>query len=167
MKKSHLFKTSLYLLVGLYSVSMAQATEKKVESVKKLTHGEYQDWRVLSISHRTDNKTLRAILGNDIAIKSARGNNKTWTDGSIIAKLVWKEGSHPNWAAAIVPNEFSKAEAMIKDSKKFASSGGWGFGFWKNGKMEMHTIEQSKVCFGCHAPMKDNDYIYTFSQFQK
>ncbi len=167
MKKLQSLKLSCIMLTGLLSLSVAHAVEKNTEAVKKVIHGEYQDWRVLSISHRTDNKTLRAILGNDIAIKSARNNNKTWTDGSIIAKLVWKEGTHPNWAAAIVPSEFAKAEAMIKDSKKFASSGGWGFGFWKNGKMEMHTAEESKVCFGCHAPMKANDYVYTFSEFQK
>ena len=55
----------------------------------------YKDWRVIATSHRTDNKTLRVILGNDIAVNAARnGQTKPWPDGSVLAKLVWKETTH-------------------------------------------------------------------------
>ena len=52
----------------------------------------YKDWRVISVSHRTDNKSLRVIIGNDIAIKAARdGNINPWPKGTILGKLAWKE----------------------------------------------------------------------------
>ena len=65
---------------------------------------------MLSVSHRTDKQTLRAILGNDTAIEAARaGKVAPWAEGSILAKVKWKESQHANWAAAIVPAEFEAA----------------------------------------------------------
>lgn len=164
MKKISLLTLGLSLSIGLLSFSTHLLAEKKVDRpTTKLKQNEYLDWRLLSVSHRTDKKTLRAILGNDIAINAFRkGNNKPWPDGTVLAKVVWKERTHPNWSAAIVPEKFSAAEAMIKESKKYADTGGWGFGHWQKGKLEMHSDEKSKICFACHAPMKDNDYVYTF-----
>jgi hypothetical protein len=165
MKKSKNFKWGLFLPVVCLSLSAtifaeANATENTANSV----HGEYIDWRLLGISHREDKKTLRAILANDIAIAAARiEQTKPWPDGSILAKIVWKETTHPSWMQAIVPGEFASAEAMVKDSKKYASTGGWGFGHWEGKKLVMHEEAKAKECFACHAPMKYNDYVYTFN----
>jgi hypothetical protein len=163
MRKIPLLTLGLSLSISLLTFSTSLLAEK-AEATTQSGQNEYLDWRLLSVSHRTDKKTLRAILGNEIAIAAARkGNNKPWPDGSILAKVVWKQRTHPNWPAAIVPEEFAAAEAMIKDSQKYASTGGWGFAHWKKGKLEMHSEEKAKSCFGCHAPMKDQDYVYTFT----
>ncbi|MCK5728319.1 MAG: cytochrome P460 family protein [Methylococcales bacterium] len=159
MKKNHLLIVAITTALSSMAFSTTSFADPKVT-----VENEYVDWRVLSVSHRNDKKTLRAILGNDIAIKASRANKtKPWPEGSIIAKVVWKERTHPNWGAAIVPGAFSTAEAMIKDSKKYASTGGWGYGHWVNGTLEMHPEAKAKTCYGCHQPMKDNDYVYTFS----
>lgn len=147
------------------SLSLAAWAEQEVGN--KPETGMYKDWRLLSVSHRLENKTLRAVLGNDKAIEAARaGKTRPWPDGTILAKVVWKQREHPNWPQAIVPSEFSAAEAMIKDSKKYAATGGWGFAHWTGNKLEMHSDETSAKCFACHTPMKDNDYVYTFNALQ-
>jgi hypothetical protein len=130
--------------------------------------GDYKNWRLLSISHRTDKQTLRAILGNDTAIESARAGKITpWADGSILAKVKWKESIHANWAAAIVPGEFEAAEAMVKDSKKYATTGGWGFGKWQDGNLVMFDEAKSMECFACHtSALQRNDYVFTHSALQ-
>lgn len=130
--------------------------------------GDYKNWRLLSISHRTDKQTLRAILGNDTAIESARtGKIAPWVEGSILAKVKWKESIHANWTAAIVPGEFEAAEAMVKDSKKYATTGGWGFGKWQEGNLVMFDEAKSKECFACHmAAEQKNDYVFTHSALQ-
>ena len=124
----------------------------------------YKDWPVISVSHRDDNNTLRAILGNDIAIKAARaGKINPWPDGSILGKLVWKDTTHEKWQKAIVPGEFVHSEFMIKDSAKYSSTGGWGFARWKGLDQKPYGTDASFVqeCFGCHTPVKDNDYVFT------
>ncbi len=130
-------------------------------------HAEYKDWRLLSISHRTDKHTLRAILGNDTAINAARENKtKPWPDGTILAKVKWKEATHPNWNAAIIAGEFEMAEAMIKDSKKYPNTAGWGFARWENGKLEPYNQEKSQECFACHTAVQSSDYVFTMSVLQ-
>jgi len=163
MKKSQKLKLGLFLSVVCLSAS-AVAETNTAEKAAKPAHGEYIDWRLLSVSHRQDSKTLRAILGNETAITAARSEKtKPWPDGSILAKVVWKESTHPNWPQAIIPGEFAAAEAMIKDSKKYAATGGWGFAHWVGEKLVMHEEAKAKECFACHVPMKDNDYVYTFN----
>lgn len=136
----------------------------KADSINngKVEHGDYRDWRVLGVSHRHDKPSVRAILGNNIAINASRaGKIKPWPDGSIIAKIKWAETTHPNWPQATVPRQFSAAEAMVKDSKKYAETGGWGFGIWEGKTLVMYDKEKSATCYACHLPMKDNDYVYT------
>ena len=64
----------------------------------------YKDWRVVSVTERTDNNTLRVIVGNDAAIEAMRaGNINPWPDGAILGKIVWNQENH-GWRA---PTEWS------------------------------------------------------------
>lgn len=153
----------LIAAVSIISISLSYAEN----TADKPVLGEYKDWRVLGVSHRLDKKFVRAILGNDVAINAARsGKTGPWPEGSIIAKLSWKEQLHPNWPNAVVPGEFAGAEAMVKDSKKYAETGGWGFGHWEGNKLVMNDKDKSATCFACHMPMKDHDYVYTAPSLQ-
>lgn len=133
----------------------------------KVEHGDYRDWRLLGFSHRHDKNSMRVIVGNNTAIQAARnGKPKPWPDGTILAKVKWAERKHPTWEQATVPGEFTAAEAMVKDSKQYAETGGWGFGIWEGKSLKMYDQEKSAACFACHLPMKDNDYVYTLPIWQ-
>ena len=124
----------------------------------------YKDWRLISVAHRSDKPTMRAVLGNDIAIQAARsGKTNPWPDGAIIAKLVWKNAQHPNWAAATVPGDFVHAEFMLKDSKKYATTGGWGWARWTGMEQKPYgaNADFTQECVACHQPMKNNDLVFT------
>ena len=124
----------------------------------------YRDWRVIGISHREDNRTLRVILGNDTAVAAARsGDMHPWPDGTILAKLVWQDATHEAWAKATVPGEFVHAEFMVKDAARYARTGGWGFARWTGLEQIPYGNDADFVqeCFGCHTPRKDNDYVFT------
>lgn len=156
-------------LAAMIAATLLVATGVQAETTpaNKPVHGEYKDWRVLGVSHRLEKKFVRSILGNDTAINAARsGQIAPWPDGTVIAKLSWKEHIHPNWPQAVVPGEFAGAEAMVKDSKKYAETGGWGFGHWEGKTLVMNDKEKSATCFGCHGPMKDHDYVFTVPALQ-
>ena len=158
MKKER--SRSIWLMAVVLMVG--QGVQAEPAPAGKVEHGEYRDWRVLGISLRHDKNSLRAILGNDKAIAASRaGKTKPWPDGAVLAKVKWSERKHPNWEQASVPGEFTAAEAMVKDSKKYAETGGWGFGIWEGKTLKMYDQEKSAACFACHLPMKDNDYVYT------
>ncbi len=125
----------------------------------------YKDWRVIAVSHRTDNDSLRIILGNDAAVQAARsGHTNPWPDGAILGKLVFKDTvREDDWPAATVPGRFIHAEFMHKDAARYAATGGWGFARWLGDEQKPYGDDASFVqeCFACHTPMKDHDYVFT------
>ena len=155
--------TIITCLLGLSTIVLAGTKVPPAPNGIELPAG-YKDWRVIATSHREDNKTLRVILGNDTAIEAARaGNTNPWPDGSILAKLVWKDRNHEKWATATIPGNFVHAEFMVKNSTLYTDTGGWGFARWKGLDQTPYGDDSSFVmeCFNCHKPMKDNDYVFT------
>jgi hypothetical protein len=129
----------------------------------------YRDWKLISVAHEAGNlNDIRAILGNDIAIKAYREGKRLFPDGAVIARLAWNYvpseendkvfGRDQSFVAGSAPDWY--LQFMVKDSKKYASTGGWGYAqFDKNGK----PADQAKheTCFPCHAPVKDRDFVFT------
>lgn len=160
---TNLIRKALIGLIACSGTALAGGAVPPAPNGIALPEG-YQNWKMISSSHREDNKTLRVILGNDIAIKAARsGETKPWPDGSILAKLVWKDAVHPAWEKATVPGEFVHAEFMIKHADQYRDTGGWGFARWKGLDEKPYGKDASFVqeCFSCHTPVKDNDYVFT------
>ncbi len=121
----------------------------------------WKEWATIAVSHRTDNGTLRVILGNEVAVAAARsGNTNPWPDGAIVGKVVWKDAELENWQAATVPGEFVHAEFMFKDSAKYAESYGWGWARWIGSDLKPFDGGM-QVCVSCHTPVKNRDWVFT------
>ena len=121
----------------------------------------WQNWATIAVSHRTDNNTMRVILGNDVAVKAARsGNTNPWPDNTILGKVVWKDTQLENWKAATAPGKFVHAEFMFKDSKKYKESYGWGWARWV-GLEQKPFAGGMQVCIDCHTPVKNRDWVFT------
>ena len=163
MTKKNLFLLSLGLI---FQLGLANAENTVVppapNGIELPQH--YKNWRLIGVSHRTDNNSLRAILGNSVAIEAARkGNTNPWPDGTILAKLVWADRQHPLFETATVPAALKHAEFMIKDSKKYRSTSGWGFARWLGMEQKPYGTDASFTaeCFSCHGKAKDTDYVFT------
>src|SRR3979490_1746212 len=126
----------------------------------------YREWRLISVAHEEGKlNDLRAILGNDIAIKAYREGKLPFPDGTIIARLAWSYiPSEKNNNVFARPQSFvagpaTNVQFMVKDSTKYASTGGWGFAQFNDGK----PIEEAvlKQCFPCHEPAKGHDFVFT------
>ena len=121
----------------------------------------WQDWSTIAVSHRTDNKTLRVILGNEVAVEAARsGQTNPWPNGAILGKVVWKDTALGDWKAATVPDKFIHAEFMFKDSEKHAQTYGWGWARWVGVNQEPFN-KGAQVCTSCHTPVKGRDWVFT------
>ena len=130
----------------------------------------YRDWKVISMGHLVTGKVnqLRAQLGNDIAIKAFKDGKLPFPDGTILAALHWDHvPSEENdkvlvtafpGAQSFVPGSAVNVQFMVKDSKKYAATGGWGFADFKNGKPGDEALH--KTCFPCHEPAKDRDFVF-------
>ena len=154
---------ALALGFAIYTAAAWAADPEPAPNGIELPKG-YKDWRVIAVSHRSDNNTMRAIVGNDAAIAAARkGQINPWPDGAILGKIVWGNRTDENWEPATVPGVFKAAEFMIKDSAKFAETGGWGFARWLGLAQKPYGENASFVqeCFGCHTPVASRDYVFT------
>ena len=126
----------------------------------------YRDWRVISTAHEEgDLNSMGIILGNDVAIKAYREGKLPYPDGTIIAALHYRHTSSEEnnkvfgQAQSFVPGAPTNIQFMVKDSAKYAATGGWGFGHFVNGKPA--DEEFMKPCFPCHAQIKNRDLVFT------
>lgn len=126
----------------------------------------YRDWRLISVAHEEGTlNDLRAILGNDIAIKAARDGTLPFPDGAIIARLAWsydplaeseKAFGHLQSYVAGAPK--NGVQFMVKDSKRYATTGGWGFAQFNDGKPADEATH--KTCFACHEIARARDLVF-------
>jgi Cytochrome P460 len=142
----------------------------------------YRDWTMISIANVGDPvNDLRVKLGNDVAIEAYRDGALPFPDGAIIARLAYqqvtseennvairpvaeKSGLTPEQVTKLLDESFvagppTNVQFMVKDSKKYASTGGWGFAQFTNSKSDGEQLHNT--CFSCHAPNKDRDYVFT------
>ncbi|HMA43267.1 MAG TPA: cytochrome P460 family protein [Gemmatimonadales bacterium] len=134
----------------------------------------YEGWQVVSVSQ--DGPLIAAILANPVMIqayqKGIPGNGKPFPDGSKMAKIHWNPKQLETFPAATVPGTQHDVDFMVKDSKRFKDSGGWGWavfeyeaasGTFRPGtSADMPPQEHDAKCgFACHTTVKTRDYIFT------
>jgi len=121
----------------------------------------WQGWGTIAVSHRTDNNTLRVILGNDVAVEAARsGNTEPWPDGAVLGKVVWRDRELADWPAATAPGEFVHAEFMFRDSKAYEATHGWGWARWV-GEGQVPFQQGAEACISCHTPVAGRNWVFT------
>jgi len=135
----------------------------------------YRDWRLISVKRLAGAegklKQLRAQLGNDLAMAAFRESKLPFPDGAMIAALHWNEDSSDAdnqvlaagfpgvGLASTFAGSAVNVQFMVKDSKKYAASGGWGYADFTNG--HPGDVALHEKCFPCHQPAKDRDHIFT------
>lgn len=135
----------------------------------------YESWPVIAISH--NGNTVAAILGNPVMIDAYKagipGNGKPFPDGAKMAKVHWiakVDAGEPG--APTVPGPQHDVDLMVKDSRRFADSGGWGYGVFEydaaSDKFRLGNLtdkppqgNDAKCGFTCHTAVKAKDYVFT------
>jgi len=157
------------IAVAVLAPASGQADQEAAPVFVKEIPAGYRDWKLVSVAHEEGNlNDIRAILGNDVAVKAYREGKLPFPDGAIIARIAW----------SYVPSEennkvFGRAQSfvpgpppewylqfMVKDSKKYAATGGWGYGQF-NKDLVPAADAKIKTCYPCHEPIKARDYVFT------
>ena len=172
MKRIAFLLIALVGVAGVAAFIMPRSGQADGEAVPifgiKIPTG-YRDWRLVSVAHEEGNlNDIRAILGNDVAIKAYRDGELPYPDGAIIARLAWNYvPSEENNKVFGRPQSFVAGAAtniqfMVKDSKKYAATGGWGYAqFDVEGKPANEAL--LKTCAPCHEPVRTRDFVFTCS----
>ncbi len=134
----------------------------------------YEAWQVVSISQ--NGGLVAAILANPVMINAYQagvpGNGKPFPDGSKLAKIHWNPKKMEAFPAATVPGTQHDVDFMVKDSKRFADSGGWGYAVFEynaaSDTFAPGTLaskppqgNDAKCGFACHTSVKTRDFVFT------
>jgi len=134
----------------------------------------YESWQVISVSQ--DGPLVAAILGNPAMIEALQagtpGNGKPFPDGARMAKVHWVPKTMETFPNATVPGVQHDVDFMVKDSRRFADSGGWGYAvfeydaatdaFRPGGPQDTPPQANDAKCgFACHTIVKSRDYVFT------
>jgi hypothetical protein len=131
----------------------------------------YRDWKLIAVNQillAGKGDQLRAQVGNEPAIKAFKEGTLPFPDGAIIAAMHWTrvqsednnkvlDGPFPGTQSFVIGSRVN-VQFMVKDSKKYAATGGWGFADFKDGKPGDKALHET--CFPCHTPAKDHDYVF-------
>ena len=173
------------LMIGIAGIVLAVSGTEAISAQDKYTvkvpnglafseFKGYEEWQVVSISE--DGGMIAAILANPAMIDAyktgAPGNGKPFPDGAKMAKIHWNPKKLEAFPAATVPGTLHDVDFMVKDSKRFKDSGGWGWGAFEYDAAS-HTFKpattadkppqgnDAKCGLGCHTIVKTRDYVFT------
>ena len=160
------------LLLGVSAGVAAPQQDEQASPIYgvKLPKG-YRDWTLISVAQENGkNNDIRAILGNNVALKAFREGKRPFPDGSIIVRLAWRyESSARNDRVFPAPQSFiagspTNVQVSVKDRKRYAATGGWGYGQFEGGLANRdRALVQS--CFACHQKLEtlehDADFVFT------
>lgn len=131
----------------------------------------YRDWTLISVAQENgQNNDIRAILGNDIAVMAFRQGVRPFPDGAIIVRLAWRyQSSARNDKVFPAPQSFVAGEPInvqvsVKDKKRYAATGGWGYGQFEEGRPNPDRA-LVRSCFACHQKLQTfdpgMDFVFT------
>ena len=173
-------RISLGVVVGLAALAAGVAISAQDKYAVKVPNGlafsefkGYDGWQTVAVSHGT---LLAVILGNPAMIDAFKsgipGNGKPFPDGAKMAKIHWNPKKNPYFPDTTVPDTQHDVDFMVKDSKRFADSGGWGYAVFDydaaSDKFTPGTSadkppqgNDAKCGFACHTMVKNRDYVFT------
>ena len=154
------------MVAGVVALRTGHAEAKDASIFVTNIPAGYRDWRLVSVAHEEGNlNSIGAVLGNDVAIKAYREGKLPFPDGAIIAALHYNHTSSEEnnkvfgRSQSFVAGTPTNIQFMVKDSKKYAATGGWGFGhFSKDGKPGEEALMNG--CFPCHEKAA-RDLVFT------
>lgn len=159
-------------LMGLMAAASSSTRNADDEPAVLIAKGKlpagYRDWRLTSVAREEGGlDDIRAILGNDVAIKAYREGNPPFPHGTVIARLAWSfDSSEENnkvfgkAQSFVAGHPKNGVQFMVKDSKQYASTGGWKYAQFNDGK-PLADLAMLKSCFDCHQKIRDRDYVFT------
>ena len=172
---------AITIIAGVSALTGAWAMSAQDKYTLKVPNGlsfsefrGYETWQVVSISQ--DGKLIAVTLGNPVAIDAYLAgipeNGKPFPDGAKLAKIHWNPTTMATFPKATVPGTQHDVDFMVKDSKRFPNSDGWGWGVFdydavsntfKPGTLaDMPPQGNNATCgLACHTIVKSSDYVFT------
>ncbi len=120
-------------------------------------------WKLVTVRYRKDNQELRFIYANKKAQKALEKGSNSYPDGSTFAKVAYLAQPDPAFESSLSPSQVRRFQFMVKDSKKYKESNGWGYALFNDlGKINPEPEkDQIMACHSCHSIIPERDYVFS------
>ncbi len=174
MKKKVLTAVILLSALGLVLADQDKYAVKVPGGLAMSEFRGYESWQPISMSR--NEKVVAITVGNPVMMEAYRAgfpaNGKAVPDGAKMAKMHWLPKKNEFFPDATVPGALTNIDFMVKDSKRFADSGGWGYavfefdaasGTFRPGDKASKPPQgnDAKCGYACHTTAKARDYVFT------
>jgi hypothetical protein len=171
IQRASILAVSLCALIGLARAAHDRFSVKALNGIGFAEFRGYETWQDIAVSETDDG--IKAIVGNATVIDAFRlgapGDGKLFPEGSMMAKIEWsKKDNDESPYSVTTPGTLKSVAFMKKDSKRFATTNGWGYAQFnydaKSGEFSPFGKDASfgkTVCHQCHLRVTAKDYVFT------
>ena len=184
MKRQHIaalvIASASILVVG----TLAAQDKYTLKSPSGISFSEfkgYEAWQAVAVSQPDDAGgcgtspapgCIKVIVGNPAMVKAygngIPANGNVVPDGAALAKIEWQKARYPGAPYPVtVPGQYAEVAFMLKDSKRFSKTNGWGYATFKYDAASKtfkpfgDSPEFVNTCHACHTIVKARDFVYT------
>lgn len=141
----------------------ASAKEVSMNGIELLEFGDFSKWQLVTVRYRQDTQEMRFTYANDVAWTSLKKGVPVYPDGSVFAKIGFKTGLDPSFASSIVPSGARRFQLMVKDTKKYPETDGWGYALFTSNGLLFDGEERAVTlaCHACHKVVQDRNFVFS------
>jgi hypothetical protein len=156
----------LILLMTISWTASAEDFSGKSE-MNDIKYSSYKDfatkWELVTIRFRKDTGEMRLTYGNKLAVQTLKKGSTQYPDGAVFAKTGIQTSSDPQFISSVVPKNIRRFQYMVKDKKKYSSTGGWGYAlFDNNGKTFPENPKATQdACYACHTIVENRGDVFS------
>lgn len=118
-------------------------------------------WHLVTVRFRVDTEEQRFTYANDLAYAALQKGGTDYPDGAVFGKIGVMTDDDPSFASSRVPSGSVRYQLMVRDKKKYAATGGWGYAIYTGKHQDMPEGELTQSCLACHELVKKRSYVFS------
>lgn len=154
---------ALFSLIGA-SASAKFAGKTEMNGISYKDYEGFEDkWKFVTVRYRMDSGEQRFTWGNDLAMKTLQSGKTDYPDGAVFAKIGFATDEDPAFTSSRVPSGSKRYQFMVRDRKKYADTGGWGYALFDGNKVtvEEDPKQRAQSCYACHRIVENRGQVFS------
>src|ERR1035437_2450819 len=148
-----MYALSLLMSVFLHAHGETFAGQTSMNGISYSDYANFEEkWKFITVRYRMDTSEQRFIWANASALQTLEAGSADYPDGAVFAKIGFMTEEDPAFKSSRVPSGALRYQFMVRDKKKYATTGGWGYALFDGNKTTLagNPANQAQACFGCH-----------------
>lgn len=152
------------LCAGFWAQADSFKGQSEMNGISYKDYEGFEDkWKFVTVRYRSDTGEQRFTWGNEPAMKALESGATDYPDGAVFAKIGFATEKDPSFESSMVPSGAKRYQFMVRDKKKYASTGGWGYALFDGNKLtyDVDPKAQAMACYACHKLVPERGEVFS------